>query len=204
MTFGFYCGVDNNGDQWTNDSGTATGCLSLDTDEGKMLFERNFGPWLDLGVLSEVWWDAGARPDTPYWEQVKNLLEDQHARYGLHGGTEAIMNSREGDAPWPEDIVWYPYEGVPMLCVSRFILDRNPALDLRWPDNAEVHIMSSTHLRIDGTPGNLTVAQARDFTRRGWIVGSWLPPQDVTVNLQALDVHDPPARRVSNLIERHR
>ena len=183
MTFGFYCGSDNYGAQWSQDSWTMDGVLNLQCDRDRRRFLDSLGPWLDMGLLSEVWWDAGSRDD--YYEDCKELLTEQRRRYGLHGGVESIRHSRDDDprTPWPGDITWEAYDGFPRLCISRFILDRNPANDLAWADGDECHIMSSSHARIDGTPGSLTPQQARDFTARGWTVGSWLPEEDGIVGL---------------------
>lgn len=183
MTFGFYCGSIGDGDQWGQSNHMARWIINLDTDQGKMLFERSFGPWLDMGVLSEVWWDAGSKSDR--LADCLNLLNDQSDRYGLHGGVEAIPHTRDRDAgtPWPGDITWPKVAPCPLLCLSRFILDRDPDNLVAWPEGSEVHIMNTIHERVDGTPGNLTIAQARDFTRRGWIVSSWRPQQDGLVNL---------------------
>ena len=46
--------------------------------------------------------------------------------------------------------------------------------------------MNTHHKRVDGTPGNLTRSQARNFTARNWIVSSWRPQQDNMVNLKAI------------------
>ena len=186
MTFGFYCGSKGDGDQLSNSSHTATGVLSLDTKEGTEKFERSFLPWLEMGLLSEVWWDAGARPDR--LPDCLNLLNDQLERYGLHGGVEAIPHTRDRDPDtrWPDDIRWPGSAPCPLLCLSRFILDRDPSNRLSWPDGDEVHIMNTHHKRVDGTPGNLTRSQARNFTARNWIVGSWLSQHDNMVNLKAI------------------
>lgn len=191
MTFGFYCGFVGNGDQLGQSNHTADGCISLDTKQGTQQFERSFGPWLEMGLLSEVWWDAGSKHDR--MPVVLNLLNDQLERYGLHGGTEAIPHTRDNDpaTPWPQDISWPQVAPCPLLCLSRFILDRDPQEELAWPSGSEVHVMSTHHPRLDGTSGSLTVAQALRFTKRRWTVGSWLSPgDDNIVNLDATRTAD--------------
>lgn len=150
---------------------------NLDKDSSR--WDRKWLPWVDCGILSEIWYDAGSRDDR--WDGVRNLLEDQKARHGLHGGTEAIRwNSRDG-----RNYDWAAYIGVPMWCISRYILYRDPQNLLSWPDHAEVHIMNSAHRLPDGTSGLLTVEQARDYGKRGWTVGSWTRwhDADALVNL---------------------
>lgn len=183
MTFGFYCGSDCNGDQWSQSSHTADGVLNLRRYRDRKKFLRSFGPWLDMGLLSEIWWDAGSRD--AYYPACRELLEQQSKRYGLHGGVEALRHSRDEDpsTPWPSDIKWEEYDRVPRLCVSRFILDRDPANDLTWMWWNEAHIMSSSLKRIDGSSGQLSRQQAQDFTNRGWVVGAWDMASDHLVNL---------------------
>ncbi len=193
LSVGFYCGVIGNGQPGMIDNRLSDNVLNLDRDGDLDSFKRNWEPWIQCGVLSELWHDAGSmdRPEQPAgnrWLAVKNLLEDQKARFGLHGGTEAIKwLSEKGNG----NFVWQDYDGVPMWCISRFILQRDPDNELNWFDDAEVWIMNAAHFiktgPRKGERGLLTAAETRDFTRRGWGVGSWTRwyQADRMVNLPA-------------------
>ena len=165
LTVGFYVDAGSDGPPGLISNHMSAAVPNLDRDSSR--WDRKWLPWVDCGLLSEIWYDAGTATDER-WDGVRNLLEDQKARHGLHGGTEAIRwNDRQG-----RSYDWADYD-VPMWCISRYMLFRDPNGNVTWPDDAEVHIMNSNHKLPDGTSGLLTERQARDYTRRGWSVGSW-------------------------------
>ena len=163
-TVGFYENAVNDGSPYSLRN-TGTGCLSLDTDAGLERFKVKWGPWLDTGILSEVCYDAGIYDHL--WGPVQNLLEDQMARFGLYGMTEAIRWDSRTNPP-RRVYEWAEYR-VPMWCISRYILSRDPDNLLSWEPDEHVWIMNSPK-----TSGLLTAAQAADFRKRGWGVGFWM------------------------------
>lgn len=182
LTVGFYCGVLGNGHPGMIDNGGVTGILNLDNDHDLDYFRRKWEPWIECGVLSELSHDAGSPADR--WEAAKNLLNDQWERWGLYGVTEAISHG--------PGFSWLPWQGTPMWCLSRYILNRDPNNLLTWPDDAEVTIMNHPHKRSNGESGLLSHDEIRDFKSRGWGVGSWHPTGDYAVNLP--DAGPPPDR----------
>ncbi len=197
MTIGFYVGSFTNGSPYTTNLRTATGQLNLRNRRDRRKWEYNILPWVDCGMLSELWYDAGARSTNwtqKHWDMTRSNLEQQRNRYGLYGGTEALPHTRDSDSstPWPQDINWIDPGDTPVHCISRFILDRDPGglIDVkeRWGANREVHVQSSQHLRLNGMSGALRRHEARDFAARGWVVGSWMRPEDWIVNLPVVDV----------------
>lgn len=192
LTIGFYVGSWTNGSPYTVNLRTATGQLNLKSKRDRRLWEKSILPWIDCGMLSELWYDAGALGgawDRKHWDRTRSNLDQQMNRYGLYGGTEAYPHTRDRDrsTPWPQDITWVDPKDTPIHCISRYILDRDPAglmnITKDWGADREVHIQSSSHRRIDGTSGALTEDMARDYTARGFVVGSWMRAQDWIINL---------------------
>jgi hypothetical protein len=189
-TMGFYAGCINNGVAGTKSNRTADSVIDLANTRDKAVFLENWGKWIEGGWLSELSWDAGVKVDYPprvpeerdRWPLVKNLLKDQKEQFGLHGVTEAIRWT-DNTGTWPNKYTWAPWDDVPMWCISRYILDRDPLGELTWEPGQEVWIMNSPHRRQDGTPGLLPPSAARDYAERGWGVGTWNPQGDNMVNL---------------------
>ncbi len=184
MGFGLYCGSRHNGSPYTNECHGSDGPLDLNLPDEKHRWEESIGPWMDaLGEFGfEVWYDAGGVPAV--FGAIIKLINQQKSLYGIGGGTEAIAHTRDQDSstPWPDDIQWGRYV-VPMLCSSRFILDRDPDGTLDWDDDEEVHIINNNTARVNGEAGTLTELQAMEFSSRGWTVGSWQGDHDGVVNL---------------------
>ena len=183
ISVGFYVNSVNNGMPGMILNHTSTGCISLDDDHDLETFKRNWEPWIQCGVLSELNYDAGTH--TWLWDDVKDLLGDQMERFGLYGMTEAIKWNDNAGRP-PTRYTWAEYQ-IPMWCISRYILQRDSTgqLEFDWNAGDRVWIMNSNHTYSGGTSGLLTEAQARDYTWRGWGVGSWTPwhGADLMVNL---------------------
>ncbi|MBW2559834.1 MAG: hypothetical protein JRE40_03145 [Deltaproteobacteria bacterium] len=190
-TIEFYVGSISDGMPGLIRNHTSSGVPTLNNDKGIDNFRRKWEPWIEAEVLSGIWWDAGVKIDnkgTPLerdrFPLVIDLIEDAYQRYGLHGGTEMIRwNSYSGF--WPKQVYdWAPYQ-IPMLAISRSILDRDHDQSMVFDPGNEVWIMNSDHKRWDGSPGALTVEQARDYERRNVRVGSWIgyPHLDDKVNL---------------------
>ena len=190
VSVGFYTNSVNNGMPGMIQNHTSTGCISLDDDHDLETFKRNWEPWIQCGVLSELSFDAGVH--NWLWDDVKDLLNDQSERFGLYGLTESIKWTDNSGTP-PTRYTWAEYQ-VPMWCISRYILSRDPLGLLVWPEGARVWIMNSAHTYWGGTSGLLTEAQAHDYTRRGWGVGSWTPHHgaDEIVNLPPFDPNPTP------------
>ncbi len=193
ITVGFYNGCINDGMPGLISNHTNRNVVDITTDKGLDAFRRQWEPWVECEVLSELNHDAGTSVANtgPRWEAVKKLLEQQWVRFGLYGLTEAILWTDNTGTP-PNRYTWAPYDGVDMWCISRFILQRDPIGQLVWPwahplqpsedDSdrrniqglpASVWIMNSAHTLSDGSSGLLTEEQARDYANRGWGVGSW-------------------------------
>ena len=181
ITVGFYVNAVCNGMPGMIRNHTSTDVINLDDDRELEIFKRNWLPWVECGVLSELNYDAGVHEQ--WWGKVINLIDDQMQRYGIYGMTESIKWTDNGGTP-PRRYTWADYQ-IPMWCISRYILSRDPTGLLVWPEGVHVWIMNSNHTYWGGTSGLLTEAQARDYTRRGWGVGSWTPwyGADEMVNL---------------------
>jgi len=181
LTVGFYTNAVCNGMPGMIRNHTSTDCLNLDNDHDLENFKRNWLPWVECGVLSELNYDAGVH--NWLWPKVKNLLDDQMDRYGLYGMTESIKWDDNGGTP-PNRYTWAKYQ-IPMWCISRYLLSRDPEgkLEFDWDGGDRVWTMSSPHTYWGGTSGLLTVEQALDYRRRGFGVGSWHLDGDSVVNL---------------------
>ena len=205
ITVGFYVNAVCNGMPGMIRNHTSTDVINLDRDRDLETFKRNWEPWVECGVLSELNYDAGVHPQ--WWDKVKNLLNDQMQRYGIYGMTESIKWDDNAGRP-PNRYTWAEYQ-IPMWCISRYILSRDPLGQLVWPwaddplgstpmhsdvdRTGHVWIMNSNHTYWGGTSGLLTVDQVRDYRRRGWGVGSWTPwhGADEMVNLPMGPSPDP-------------
>ena len=198
VSVGFYTNSVNNGMPGMILNHTSTDCINLDDDHDLETFKRNWEPWIQCGVLSELNFDAGVH--NWLWITVRDLVNDQMERFGLYGLTESIKWDDNAGRP-PNRYTWARYQGIDMWCISRYILSRDPLGQLVWPwaddpkgsDPMEpgvegpghVWIMNSAHTYWGGTSGLLTPIQVHDYRRRGWGVGSWTPHHgaDLLVNL---------------------
>lgn len=183
ISVGFYTNSVNNGMPGMIQNHTSTDCINLDDDHDLETFKRNWEPWIQCGVLSELSFDAGVH--NWLWDSVKDLLGDQMERFGLYGVTESIKWTSNNGQP-PTRYEWAPFQ-VPMWCISRYMLSRDPLgfLEWDWAAGQRVWIMNSPHTYWGGTSGLLTPQQVRDYKRRGWGVGSWHLDGDSMVNLPA-------------------
>lgn len=178
LTVGFYVNSCCNGmGKGMIQNHGSSDVVNLDTDEGLEAFKIAFEPWVECGVLSEIWYDAGFFRD--YKEKVINLLGDQKDRYGLHGGTEAIELLHTG-----QPFEFAPYS-MPCWAISRYLLYRDPLQELTFEPGQEVWTMNGAHRLPDGTAGLLTEQQAHKYTENGIGVGSWTRwhDADLMVNL---------------------
>lgn len=133
LSVGFYCGCIGNGMPGMIQNYMSDDILNLDNTQDLENFKRNWEPWIQCGVLSELWHDAGTmsidRNDgngkVKRWPDVKKLIHSQRKLFGLHGGTEAINYSANHGQ-------WLPYDDVPMWCLSRYILQHDRENSLSW------------------------------------------------------------------------
>lgn len=168
-TFELYIGARQSS-PYTLNMATAREVPDLDNLDQREAFETSILPWLDAGCLQGVIFDAGSGIEN--LGRMLLLMKQIERRYGLHAMTEAIIHHLPTGGVWPDDIRWGLWAGFPMMCISRFMLFRDPEMTVEWPDESEVHILSSPHARPDGSSGVLTPTEISSYRGRGWKVGS--------------------------------
>ena len=87
ITVGFYVNAVCNGMPGMIRNHTSTDVINLDDDRELEIFKRNWLPWVECGVLSELNYDAGVHEQ--WWGKVSNLIDDQLQRYGIYGMPES-------------------------------------------------------------------------------------------------------------------
>ncbi len=189
MTFGIYVAAWNNGTPWVINMHTASHVIDWRDEKEAERWLETIGPWLTTSVLSEVWYDAGSSLHNI--REMTELLAWQQREFGLHGVTEALFFVRDDDpaTPYPGDITWHWV--APQMCISRFVMDRDPSNQLRFTPAQETHIINSPNLRVDGSSGAFGADVARDYARRGFIVGSNRRVLDQYINLPLVGVPPP-------------
>lgn len=181
MTFGIYVAAWNDGSAYTTNMHTASHVIDVDNEAEVDRWLCTIEPWLTTGCLSEIWYDAGSAMRNI--RAILELLEWQSKEFGLHGATEALFHVRDADpsTPWPGDITWHWV--APQMCLSRFVMDRDPDNQLRFTPQQETHIINSPNKRVDGSTGAFGETVARGYTSRGFIVGSNRRALDQFINL---------------------